>query len=151
VTFWSGPRLNSRASPNGGHACGLLRGLLWERCYECRGEYFYFRAGSYSQHADFRQELARAALNVDADDIYADPGPFRDKPFFELIFFADTQGCIGPLAAADLAADFAQGRVARSASQAGRGLPVTLRRLIACLHAREWRRSRALPLSNVSL
>jgi hypothetical protein len=87
-----------------------FRGLIWERCYECRGEDFYFRAGTYRQHAQFRQVLARAALNVDADDIYADPGPFRDKPFFELIFFADTEGCIGPLAAADLAADFAQGR-----------------------------------------
>jgi hypothetical protein len=121
-----------------------FRGLLWERCYECRGEYFYFRAGTYRQHAEFRQVLARVALNVDADVIYADPGPFRDKPFFELIFFVDTEGCIGPLAAADLAADFAQGRDSGT-SQAERGLPVTLRRLVACLHAREWRRSRGLP------
>jgi hypothetical protein len=73
---------------------------------------FYFRTGNYSQHAEFRQLLAHAALNVDADDIYADPGRFRDQPFFEL-FFADTEGCIGPLAPADLAADFAQGRESR--------------------------------------
>ncbi|HVC76421.1 MAG TPA: hypothetical protein VND96_07885 [Candidatus Micrarchaeaceae archaeon] len=54
--------------------------------------------------------FAGAALDVDAKDIYANPGPFRDKPFFELIYFADTEGCIGPLAAADFAADFAHGR-----------------------------------------
>ena len=68
---------------------------------------FYFLAGNYSQHAEFRQLLAHAALSVDADDMYADPGRFRDQPFFELIFFADTERYIGPLAAADLAADFA--------------------------------------------
>jgi hypothetical protein len=108
---------------------------------------FYFRAGNYSQHAEFRQLLARAALNVDADDIYADPDPFRDNPFFELIYFADTEGCIGPLAAADLAADFAQGRESGVRAQAEGGLPVALRRLGACLHPREWRRSPALQLS----
>lgn len=86
-----------------------FRGLLWDRCYDCRGEHFYFSV-RYSGHAEFRQMLARAALDVDAKDIYTNPDPFREKPFFELIYFADTQGCIGPLASADLAADFAQGR-----------------------------------------
>ena len=81
----------------------------WDRCYECLGEGFSFSV-HYSGHAEFRQMLARAALNVDAKDVYVDPGQFRDMPFFELIYFADTQGHIGPLAAADLAADFADGR-----------------------------------------
>ena len=85
-----------------------FRGLLWERCYECPGEGFYFGVG-FSGHAKFIQLIARAALNVDPRDVYADPDSFRDKPFFELIYFADTEGCIGPLAAADLAADFAHG------------------------------------------
>jgi hypothetical protein len=66
-----------------------FRGLLWERCYECRGRSsISLPAATANTRSSVR--CSPAPLNVDADDIYADPGPFRDKPFFELIYFADT-------------------------------------------------------------
>jgi hypothetical protein len=87
-----------------------FRGLLWERCYNYRsGESFPFRAGTYTHHGEFRRALSLAALGVDTMEVGADPASFREAPFFELIYFADNEGCIGPLAATDLAADFAEG------------------------------------------
>ncbi len=55
-----------------------------------------FRAGSYSGYNLWRADLRRQF----------NPGLDPDAPFFELIFFADNEGSIGPEAAADLLADF---------------------------------------------
>ena len=54
------------------------------------------RAGSYSGYSAWRDDLRRQ-FNPDTEP---------DKPFYELIWFADNEGTIGPEAAADLLADF---------------------------------------------
>lgn len=55
-----------------------------------------FRAGSYSGYGVWRDDLRRQ-FNPDTDPVL---------PFYELIWFADNEGCIGPEAAKDLLADF---------------------------------------------
>lgn len=67
-----------------------------------------FRAGSYSSYGNFRRALARAAWGFEPDYEKSHPDQLRDLPFFELIYFADNEGTIGPASAADLAADFVE-------------------------------------------
>lgn len=55
-----------------------------------------FRAGSYTGYNHWRDDL-RKQFNPNTDP---------DLPFYELIWFADNEGCIGPEAAADLLHDF---------------------------------------------
>lgn len=55
-----------------------------------------FRAGSYSGYNRWRRDLA-SQFNPDTNP---------DQPFYELIYFADNEGSIGPDAAKDLLADF---------------------------------------------
>jgi hypothetical protein len=68
-----------------------------------------FRAGSYSGYGQWRQNLASqfnpAPLYLDRSG----PGmakPDPELPFYELIWFADNEGCIGELAAIELLVDF---------------------------------------------
>lgn len=86
-----------------------LRGLEAGRCYEV-GDREITVHNSYSGHSRFREELARVFLGVTPRSIWDNPAAYADRPFFELIQFADNEGTIGPEAAADLAADFAEGR-----------------------------------------
>jgi hypothetical protein len=79
-------------------------------CYEITPEtrVHDFSAGGYGSHCAWRKDLARqfnpaAIINDDGTSI-GEPDP--DKPFYELIWFADNEGCIGELAAAELLADF---------------------------------------------
>lgn len=93
-------------------------------CYE--GERVEgFRAGSYGGYSAWRDKLAELAgyPRVAADDLpaedrrYADTHPYSagawyhaetsDLPFIELVNFSDREGTIGPIAAKELAADFA--------------------------------------------
>lgn len=55
-----------------------------------------FRAGSYMGYGRWRENLARQF----------NPHTRPEDPFYELIWFADNEGCIGPEAAVDLLADF---------------------------------------------
>ena len=55
-----------------------------------------FRAGSYGGYGVWRADLQKQ-FNPNRDP---------DGPFYELIWFADNEGTIGPDAAADLLADF---------------------------------------------
>lgn len=55
-----------------------------------------FRAGSYTGYGRWRDDLRRQF----------NPGTDPDLPFYELIWFADNEGSIGPDAAKDLLADF---------------------------------------------
>lgn len=55
-----------------------------------------FRAGSYMGYGMWRDDLRRQF----------NPNTEPDNPFYELIWFADNEGCIGALAAAELLADF---------------------------------------------
>ena len=67
-----------------------------------------FRAGSYSGYGEFRTMLAKMVGHDPAEYWNADgTGPdLSDEPFYELIDFADNEGCIGPDAAVDLLEDF---------------------------------------------
>lgn len=62
----------------------------------------------YGGYSRWRRVLAEASSGMTADDLWAqaemlDPDAV---PFFEIICFADNEGTIGPLAAADLVEDF---------------------------------------------
>lgn len=83
-----------------------LRGLEEDAWYVARYDHG-FRAGSYSGYGIFRTDLCRAALGVDPQAVWDDPSGYAEKPFYELINFADNEGTIGPEAAADLYRDFA--------------------------------------------
>lgn len=67
-------------------------------CYEVtpETETHRFRAGSYTGYNEWRADLQQQ-FNPERD-----PG----GPFYELIWFADNEGTIGPEAARDLPADF---------------------------------------------
>jgi len=67
-----------------------------------------FRAGSYSGYNHWRRWLSMQALGVMPEVVWNATEEYADKPFFELIHFADNEGCIGELAAAELLADFRQ-------------------------------------------
>ncbi len=72
--------------------------MLLGGCYTPtdRTDRFDFEAGSYGGYGMWRDDL-RAQFNPDTDP---------DGPFYELIWFADNEGCIGPEAADDLRRDF---------------------------------------------
>lgn len=86
-----------------------LRGLNAGRCYKVSDRAITV-SNSYSGHGRFREVLARVFYDKAPRDIWNDPDAYVDQPFFELLQFADNEGTIGPLAAADLARDFAEGR-----------------------------------------
>lgn len=67
-------------------------------CYEPtdRTETLDFHAGPYHGYGAWRDDLRRQF----------NPDKHPDQPFYELVFFADNEGCIGPDAASDLYADF---------------------------------------------
>jgi hypothetical protein len=69
-------------------------------CYEetDETETIGFRAGSYTGYNRWRADL-QAQFNHARES---------DRPFYELIWFADNEGSIGPEAAADLLADFTE-------------------------------------------
>ncbi len=64
---------------------------------------FAFRAGSYSGYGDWRRQLADLA----GWPSYEAVQDATDGPFFELLWFADNEGTIGPVVSAKLAGDFA--------------------------------------------
>lgn len=66
---------------------------------------FSFHAGSYLGHTQFRNMLAYG-INLTLWDYTTDGVRNPQWPFYELIYFADNEGCIGPEAARDLADDF---------------------------------------------
>lgn len=65
-------------------------------------EEHHFAAGSYHGYGLWRTNLARQ-FNPGVDD---DGMPDPALPFYELIWFADNEGCIGPDAAVHLLDDF---------------------------------------------
>lgn len=83
-----------------------LRGLDQDGWVKSVGDSYHFRAGSYGGYGFWRDALSYFALGVPASYVWAMPQAYTDKPFFELINFADNEGSIGPEAAADLAEDF---------------------------------------------
>lgn len=82
---------------------GLLHGGCFELTNATRTH--GFRAGSYSGYYRWRMALA-ARFNPVSQTVRGFSEPDADKPFYELIWFADNEGCIGQLAAVELLADF---------------------------------------------
>jgi hypothetical protein len=87
-----------RGLPVVGERTGADYRFIDAGCFEVTDatETHAFRAGSYSGYSRWRQNLQ--------DQFNPDRAP--GGPFFELIWFADNEGSIGPDAARDLLADF---------------------------------------------
>lgn len=85
------------------------RGLVLDRCYDVQGRATTV-SNSYGGHGRFREELSRIFLDVAPRTVWRSPDEYAERPFFELIHFADNEGTIGTEAAADLARDFVEGR-----------------------------------------
>lgn len=77
------------------------RGCFHGGCYETteQTQTHSFCAGSYGGYNRWRESLAQQ-FNAPVNE------PDPAKPFYELIWFADNEGCIGPEAAKDLLVDF---------------------------------------------
>jgi hypothetical protein len=101
---------------NNDHFPGRAAGLdsEWYEFSRLDGAVLGFRAGSYSGYNNWREWLAKLAGYPEdpAEDLRhrhsggawkADGGPF-----WELIYFADNEGTIGPIVSAKLAKDFAE-------------------------------------------
>lgn len=88
--LWEGPCVN-RMAP-------LVPGF-----YRTTGACETFRAGSYGGYNYWRSELAKIAGLSSDRSAFDSPGPFA-----ELVYFADNEGTIGPMASAKLATDFAE-------------------------------------------
>jgi hypothetical protein len=74
-------------------------------------EKYYFPAGAYHNYNIWRSDLARQFNPQRKEKVEGHFGfypskPDVEKPFYELIWFADNCGCIGPLAAQRLFNDF---------------------------------------------
>lgn len=86
--------------------------LLYGGCYVItdKTERHSFHPGSYGGYGRWRRQLAEQfnpyGPLADPADRYSRGSPDPDLPFYELIWFADNEGTIGPAAAADLLADF---------------------------------------------
>ena len=78
--------------------------------YRTSGDTKDFRAGGYIGYNVWRAWLSRTMLGVEPATVWHTPEAYNDKPFFELIHFADNEGTIGPVVSAKLAADFAAHR-----------------------------------------
>lgn len=82
--------------------------VLGGRCYEpTRGsDHVLVGDWSYGGYNRWREALCHALHGFGPRTIWNDPDHYRELPGFELIHFADNEGCIGPDAAADLLQDF---------------------------------------------
>ena len=72
------------------------------------GEEYDFRAGSYSGYGEWRDLLAKLALGMGAQELWAkmDDGSYETIPFSEQINFSDADGVIGPVASKKLYNDY---------------------------------------------
>jgi|GEM_PF-3096407 len=84
-----------------------------------KSAHHYWHGGSYGGYGRRRAAIAEMfdipSPATDLDDYLA---RYQDRPFFELVWFADNEGAIGHEAAADLLGDFLEHRVALLASPA---------------------------------
>jgi hypothetical protein len=74
------------------------------------GDTWGFRAGSYSGYGNFRSLLCYGMHGITISEFWEKSEAYKDKPFYELLNFADNEGTIGSEAAADLAVDFVENR-----------------------------------------
>lgn len=87
-----------------------------KRGYYEAEEVMSFRAGSYSGYNHWRNLLALAIHDMPAEEIWEQASGLEKvaaegmgmPPFFELINFADNEGCIGPSVSKKLYKDFCE-------------------------------------------
>jgi hypothetical protein len=82
-------------------------GLIIGPCFKPTGESLRIMSTSYSGYNAWRRTLSLAVHHVEPEVIWHDPDRWADKPFVDLINFADNEGCIGHVSAGRLAAAFA--------------------------------------------
>ena len=73
------------------------------------GDEYNFRAGSYSGYGEWRDLLARLALDMGSQGVWNkidSGGSYKEIPFGEVINFSDADGIIGPVASKKLHNDF---------------------------------------------
>ena len=73
------------------------------------GEEYSFRAGSYSGYGEWRDLLARVALDMGVQGVWNkidDGGNYTEIPFSEQLNFSDADGVIGPVASKKLYNDY---------------------------------------------
>ena len=83
---------------------------LEEGQYESTGQYFSFRAGSYSTYNQFRRLLSLAANGMLDSDVWETPDISTDLPFYYIINFSDCEGTIGPSVSQILHTQFIENR-----------------------------------------
>lgn len=81
-----------------------------EGYYDCVGEIYRFRAGSYSGYNFFRNTLSKAILGESAENVWEKDDEFKGKPMYEIINFSDCEGNIGPAVSKKLHKDFMENR-----------------------------------------
>jgi len=73
------------------------------------GEDYSFRAGSYSGYGEWRDLLAKAALDMGVQGVWKKMdggGDYSEIPFSEQLNFSDADGIIGPVASKKLYNDY---------------------------------------------
>lgn len=80
---------------------GLVRGY-----YEISGDGGHI-GFSYSGYNEWREWFCRTFIGVRPGEVWDDPEAYADRPFVELVNYADNEGFFGPKTCAKLAADFA--------------------------------------------
>jgi len=69
-----------------------------------------FPAGSYSYYNAWRTRLSQIILNVPAEIVWHNLEEYANQPFFELIYFSDAEGTMGPAASKRLYETFVEFR-----------------------------------------
>ena len=102
-------------TPQADHALEGFPGAVWDRSeaiarvgwYRVEDPYPERLSMSYSGYGGLRREIwAAANPDVEIEAMWKDPQAYADRPYWEMAFFADNEGTLGPVACANLAADF---------------------------------------------
>lgn len=97
------------------HALAGFPGAVWDRgepitrvgWYRPEDPYPEDLSMSYSGYGELRRAIWSAANpDVEIKEMWADPQTYADRPYWEMAFFADNEGTLGPQACAALAEDF---------------------------------------------
>jgi hypothetical protein len=78
--------------------------------YTCVGDGKDFHAGSYSSYNFFRKHLSLCIYGIEPEAVWENIDHYSGKSFFELIYFSDCEGFIGPLVSKKLHNDFVNNR-----------------------------------------
>jgi hypothetical protein len=73
-------------------------------------EYYLISCRAYSNYNRFRDTLSKAVFGVPASSVWEDLEKYQDQHFFEIIYFTDCDGVIGPKVNEKLYGDFVANR-----------------------------------------